>query len=240
MKLLLSLLSVCLMAVPSSDGTAGRVEIKTHPLLITKAQTFGGIEFPSNSRFDIMESGQVYYAWPGDDLKANGIRILKDTQLMLRGNGKVQSLWTVPKQVILDTVLPAGTWVTFKADGTVDTVTFETSSRMRNLDLIQHVAFYRNGSIKNAILAQDQSIDGLPLRKGAVSFHPNGKIMHGVLAKPVEIRARQANGVDSNVSFEADVRVYIDATGMLVGAFPVGAKAQSIQYSKELHPLAEH
>ena len=56
----------------------------------------------------------MYYAWPGEDFDANGIRILKGTQLMLHGNGKVSSLWTVSNQKILDTILPTQTWVTFK------------------------------------------------------------------------------------------------------------------------------
>ncbi len=228
--------SICLMVIPPTAATSARVAIKTHPLVIAKAETFEGIEFPPNSRFEIMDNGRVYYAWPGEDLKANGIHILKGTQLTLHGNGKVESLWTVPQQRIFDVVLPAKTWVTFKKDGSVDAITLEVPFQMRNLELVRQIDFYRNGSIRKATLSKDQPIDRLFLRKGDVSFHPNGRIMNGVLSKPAHIRARHANGVTQETGFDADVRVYIDETGTLVGAFPSGRRAETVQFSKELYP----
>jgi hypothetical protein len=236
---LIAFLALCSMTFPHTDSVSARTAVKTHSLVIPKTETFEGIKFPPNSRFEIMENGRVYYAWPGEELEANGIKIQKGTQLMLQGNGKVQSLWTVPQQKILDVVLPAKTWVTFKKDGSVDDFMLEAPFRMRNLDLVGHVEFYRNGSFKKATLSHDQAVDGISLRKGEVSFHSNAKIMHGVLSKPARIRARQENGTVYTTDFDADMRIYVDETGVLVGAFPVGRNAGTVRFAKELHPSAE-
>ena len=109
----------CVLLVTTTTTTAMRAsatrpQVRTHPIVITQAEVFEGLRFPPHTKLEVMENGHVYYAWPGEDFDANGIRILKGTQLMLHGNGKVSSLWTVSNQKILDTILPSQTWVTFK------------------------------------------------------------------------------------------------------------------------------
>lgn len=72
-----------------------------------------------------------------------------------------------------------------------------------------------------------------------MSFHPNRKVMRGILSKAASIKAQKNNGSVEQAHFDAGWRIYLNADGILVGAFPEGQGAGPIQFSKELSPALE-
>lgn len=199
-------------------GAATRPQVKTRTQFLKQPEVHGRIRFPANTRLEVMDSGAVYYAWPGEDLKANGITILRGTQLMVFGNGHVSQFWSVLGQKIHEFTLPEGTWVQFRPDGALASFMLDQPQTLRGIKLVSHVQLYRSGAFKEGTLSEDQSVNGFALRKGTVTFHPNGRLMSGTLAQELRLPPKEAWKKERVL--KANRRIFVSEAGEVIPPAP--------------------
>lgn len=131
--------------------------------------------------------------------------------------------------VIATQSLPAGTWVIFHADGTINGAWLSRDTSLSGRVCRGEgykkwsVRFYANGALKLCFLPEPTVIDGVPCRDGtfwgeirgggntAAHFHPNGRLARCQAARPF---------TQSGSKYEKWDIVVHDSTGRVVSAMP--------------------
>lgn len=139
-------------------------------------------------------------------------------------NGKLQSCILAREDTLLGQPFPAGTRISFAADGTLDRCFFPHNVQIQGVNCKgtgidgYQMLFYPNGKLRLAWLAQDQEIQGVPCMEASfwadafgggvgVSFHDNGILARCKLSQNCIMQGR---------SFKRGQHVSFDNQGHIV------------------------
>lgn len=168
--------------------------LRTHTRTIQPGQLVEGVAFPAGSLVEVVDgTGQVLNVTLGDDAQLQGHWLKKGTQIYLRPAGKLGSVFTVAGQSVEGIAFGEGAQIGFDSQGRIDMAHIEHETRIGKGTYAanQWVNFYPNGRVMDGELARPLDYGPLHAAPGLVAFWPNGRFKQALLAQPATI-----NGIE--------------------------------------------